>query len=307
MIHSYYPHPSIFCQVPVSALCYFCEFRLIIQFIDKLSWFTWRVPLVLLSILCYDFCVAFRQSHGQIAAFLPAVCRRHCKFLFSCNCVRRFFHVRSSRGQRHSGAERRLFPHTLAGGAVSLLGSPEAFKEISAIAGFVSDLSAAILAAPRLSKTHGELERAEALSNFNRARRRVRRVRGDFIAGKSHFPERKSLLCRILLIPYSIELSSLHHRILALLSPHNSLQPTADHLRTYPKYARHVERSGGIPRPRWFFTSECGMSYDFCGICHALISVCSRWCERSDSGLPRYSAYSACTSGFSWEKRSAEL
>ena len=128
MIHSYYPHPSIFCQVPVSALCYFCEFRLIIQFIDKLNWFTWRVPLVLLSILCYDFCDAFRQSHGQIAAFLPAVCRRHCKFLFSCNCVRRFFHVRSSRGQRHSDAERRLFPHTLAGGAVSLLGSPGAFK-----------------------------------------------------------------------------------------------------------------------------------------------------------------------------------
>ncbi len=89
-------------------------------------------------------------------------------------------------------------------------------KEISAIAGFVSDLGAARMAAPRLSKTHGELERAEALSNFNRARRRVRRMRGDFIAGKSHFPERKSLLCRILLIPYSIELSSSQRRILAL-------------------------------------------------------------------------------------------
>ena len=216
MIHPYYPHSSTFCQVPVSASRHFCEFCLIVHRFNLLNGFTWRVPLVLLSILCYDFCDAFRQSHGQIAAFLPAVCRRHCRFLFSCNCARRFFHVRSSRGQRPSDAERRLFPHTLAGGAVSLLGPPEAFKEISAIAGFVSDLSAAILAALRLSKTHGELERAEALSNFNRARRRVRRVRGDFIAGKSHFPERKSLLCRILLIPYSIELSSLHRRILAL-------------------------------------------------------------------------------------------
>ena len=75
-------------------------------------------------------------------------------------------------------------------------GRQRSFNEISAIAGFVSDLSAAILAAPRLSKTHGELERAEALSNLNRARRRVRRVRGDFIAGKSHFPERKFLPCR---------------------------------------------------------------------------------------------------------------
>ena len=44
-------------------------------------------------------------------------------------------------------------------------------------------------------KTHGELERAEALSIFNRARRRVRRVRGDFCGGKSHFPEQKSLPC----------------------------------------------------------------------------------------------------------------
>ena len=45
------------------------------------------------------------------------------QIFFSCNCVRRFFHVRSSRSQRHSGAERRLFPHALAGGAVSLLGA----------------------------------------------------------------------------------------------------------------------------------------------------------------------------------------
>ena len=44
-------------------------------------------------------------------------------------------------------------------------------------------------------KTHGELERAEALSNLNRARRRVRRGRGDFCGGKSHFPEQKSLPC----------------------------------------------------------------------------------------------------------------
>ena len=48
----------------------------------------------------------------------------------------------------------------------------------------------------RLSKTHGELERAEALSIINRARRRVRRVREDFCGGKSHFPEQKSLPCR---------------------------------------------------------------------------------------------------------------
>ena len=40
-------------------------------------------------------------------------------------------------------------------------------------------------------KTHGELERAEALSSFNRARRRVRRVRDDFCGGKSRFPEQK--------------------------------------------------------------------------------------------------------------------
>ena len=70
-------------------------------------------------------------------------------------------------------------------------------------------------------KNHGELERAEALSNLNRARRRVRwegclpegqasrfatgkakskisvcRRRGDFCGGKSHFPEQKSFPCR---------------------------------------------------------------------------------------------------------------
>ena len=45
-------------------------------------------------------------------------------------------------------------------------------------------------------KTHGELERAEALSIINRARRRVRRVREDFCGGKSHFPEQKSFPCR---------------------------------------------------------------------------------------------------------------
>ena len=48
----------------------------------------------------------------------------------------------------------------------------------------------------RLAKNpRGERERAEALSRFNRPRRRVRRGRGDFCAGKSHFPEQKSLPC----------------------------------------------------------------------------------------------------------------
>ena len=37
--------------------------------------------------------------------------------------------------------------------------------------------------------------RTEALSRFNRPRRRVRRGRGDFCVGKSHFPEQKSLPC----------------------------------------------------------------------------------------------------------------
>ena len=44
-------------------------------------------------------------------------------------------------------------------------------------------------------KSPGELERAAALSNNNRARRRVRRAREDFCGGKSHFPEQKSLPC----------------------------------------------------------------------------------------------------------------
>ena len=48
----------------------------------------------------------------------------------------------------------------------------------------------------RLAKNpRGERERAEALSRFNRPRRRVRRGRGDFCSGKSHFPEQKSLPC----------------------------------------------------------------------------------------------------------------
>lgn len=46
----------------------------------------------------------------------------------------------------------------------------------------------------RLSKTHGELERAEALSIINRARRRVRRVREDFCGGKSHFQSKNRFL-----------------------------------------------------------------------------------------------------------------
>ena len=40
-----------------------------------------------------------------------------------------------------------------------------------------------------------EPKRGKALSRFNRPRRRVRRGRGDFCVGKSHFPERKSLPC----------------------------------------------------------------------------------------------------------------
>ena len=48
----------------------------------------------------------------------------------------------------------------------------------------------------RLAKNpRGERERAEALSRFNRPRRRVRRGRGDFCGGKSHFPEQKSFPC----------------------------------------------------------------------------------------------------------------
>ena len=75
-------------------------------------------------------------------------------------------------------------------------------------------------AAARCRKTQGELERAKALSNFNRAQRHVRwggclperqasrfatgkakskisvcRRREDFCGGKSHFPEQKSFLC----------------------------------------------------------------------------------------------------------------
>ena len=44
-------------------------------------------------------------------------------------------------------------------------------------------------------KTLGELERAKALSNFNRAQRHVRWAREDFCGGKSHFPEQKSFPC----------------------------------------------------------------------------------------------------------------
>ena len=44
-------------------------------------------------------------------------------------------------------------------------------------------------------KSHGELERVAALSNNNRARRRVRRAREDVCGGKSHFPEQTSLHC----------------------------------------------------------------------------------------------------------------
>ena len=47
----------------------------------------------------------------------------------------------------------------------------------------------------RLAKNpRGERERAEALSRFNRPRRRVRRGRGDFCGGKSHFPEQNRFL-----------------------------------------------------------------------------------------------------------------
>ena len=44
-------------------------------------------------------------------------------------------------------------------------------------------------------KTLEELERAKALSNFNRAQRHVRWAREDFCGGKSHFPEQKSFPC----------------------------------------------------------------------------------------------------------------
>src|SRR5699024_8280616 len=47
-------------------------------------------------------------------------------------------------------------------------------------------------AAQTVKNPRGERERAEALSRFNRPRRRVRRGRGDFCGGKSHFPEQKS-------------------------------------------------------------------------------------------------------------------
>ena len=48
---------------------------------------------------------------------------------------------------------------------------------------------------PDCRKTLGELERAKALSNFNRAQRHVRWAREDFCGGKSHFPEQKSFPC----------------------------------------------------------------------------------------------------------------
>ena len=46
-------------------------------------------------------------------------------------------------------------------------------------------------------KSHGALERAAAISNNNRARRRVRRAREDICGRKSHFPEQTSLHCNL--------------------------------------------------------------------------------------------------------------
>mgnify|MGYP000814996786 CR=1 FL=1 len=54
---------------------------------------------------------------------------------------------------------------------------------------------ATILVTSDCRKTLGELERAKALSNFNRAQRHVRWAREDFCGGKSHFPEQKSFPC----------------------------------------------------------------------------------------------------------------
>ena len=71
----------------------------------------------------------------------------------------------------------------------------ETFRPYFSIALYFLFLPSYAYSASGCQKTHGELERAEALSNLNRARRRVRRVRGDFCGGKSHFPEQKSLPC----------------------------------------------------------------------------------------------------------------
>ena len=169
--------------------------------------------------------------------------------------------------------------------------------------------------AERNSSSRGNIECLRPLWNLHQPsavhlRRRMRSVKtassqlsplaGFCASGIFSFSVVQPFTFYILLIPYSIELSSPHRRIIAY-----NLQQIIFELSQVCSVCRKVE--GEIPRPRWFFTSECGMSYDSRGICHALISVCSRWWERSDRGLPRYSAYSACTSGFSWEKRSAEL
>ena len=47
----------------------------------------------------------------------------------------------------------------------------------------------------RLSKNPGDFERAAALSSFNRIRRRVRRIRGNFFGGELVPPEKKLLPC----------------------------------------------------------------------------------------------------------------
>ena len=47
----------------------------------------------------------------------------------------------------------------------------------------------------RLSKNPGDFERAAVLSSFNRIRRRVRRIRGNFFGGELVPPEKKLLPC----------------------------------------------------------------------------------------------------------------
>ena len=57
---------------------------------------------------------------------------------------------------------------------------------------------------------------------------------------------------------------------------------------------RHAEKR----KPRWGF-----LFYFSLGIFHAVWSVWRRWWDFSPSGARRNSRYNACTSAFSWEKR----
>ena len=60
---------------------------------------------------------------------------------------------------------------------------------------FKTEPAGSHLPAAGCRKTPGELERAGALSNNNRPRRRERRGREDFCGGKFNFPEQKPFLC----------------------------------------------------------------------------------------------------------------